>query len=225
MIAEDDAVLAGALLHMLENAGYSVEVFASGESAEAVLKREHFDLLLLDIGLPDLNGLELLQRLRSRGERIAVMLLTARDGITDRVRGFDLGADDYLVKPIAMLELLARVRAVLRRSRRFGDELNHGMLKMDLAAQRSWLGEEPLDLSAREWAVLEHLLKNVDCVVSKQKIVESLVSSQVELTSNAVEVYVSRLRDKIEPAGVHIRTVRGFGYMIESPATPAAWKD
>jgi DNA-binding response OmpR family regulator len=172
--------------------------------------------VLLDIGLPDVNGLEVLSRLRSRGSTLPVLLLTARDEVSDRVRGLDLGADDYLVKPFAIPELLARIRALLRRNHNLAGRLVHGPLIMDLNAQRAWIGNAPLELSAREWAVLEQLLKNVDKVVSKQQIVELLTKSDAALSFNAVEVYISRVRAKLEEAGVNIRTVRGFGYMLQS---------
>jgi two-component system OmpR family response regulator len=215
-LVEDDQALTDGLSRLLKGAQFRVESFSSGGAADEALQREHFDLLLLDIGLPDLNGLDVLSRLRSRGSAMPVLLLTARDEVSDRVRGLDVGADDYLVKPFAIPELLARIRALLRRNHNLAGRLVHGPLVMDLNAQRAWVGDVPLELSAREWAVLEQLLKNVDKVVSKQHIVELLTKSDATLSFNAVEVYISRVRAKLEQAGVNIRTVRGFGYMLQS---------
>ena len=216
VLVEDDVVLAAALSNVLEDAGMTVRAFAEGEPANALLLRESFDLLLLDIGLPDIDGFELLSRLRSRSCNIPVLLLTARDAISDRVHGFDLGADDYVVKPFAVDELMARVRSLLRRHPARPDRLTHGNLIMDVAAKRVWNGEQPLDLSVREWSVLEQLMKNPDRVISKQEMTEAIRASDTSLTPNAVEVYISRLRGKLEAANVRIRTIHGFGYMLES---------
>jgi len=145
-----------------------------------------------------------------------VLLLTARDKVDDRVHGLDLGADDYMVKPFAMPELTARVRALLRRSQsQAGPRVGHGPLTLDMAARRAFLGGAPLELAAREWSVLEVLLGRVERVVSKEAIIQAVAGWGEELSPNAIEVYVSRLRAKLEPAGIRIRTVRGFGYMLE----------
>lgn len=218
VLVEDDLVLAGALANVLEDAGMTVQAFAEGEPANALLLKESCDLLLLDIGLPDIDGFELLSRLRSRNCNIPVLLLTARDAISDRVHGFDLGADDYVVKPFAVDELMARVRSLLRRHPARPGRLTHGSLLMDLNAKRVWNGEQPLDLSVREWSVLEQLLKNPDRVISKQEMNEAIRGSDATLSPNAVEVYISRLRGKLEDCNVRIRTIHGFGYMLESPA-------
>jgi two-component system OmpR family response regulator len=145
-----------------------------------------------------------------------VLVLTARDALDDRVRGLDLGADDYMAKPFAMPELAARVRALVRRSQaQTGPKIVHGPLVLDTLARRAYLNGEPLDLAAREWAVLEVLLARIEKIVSKESIIQAVASWGEDLTPNAIEVYVSRLRAKLEPAGVRIRTVRGFGYMLE----------
>lgn len=221
MLVEDDLVLAGGLTQVLRDAGLTVHAFAQAEPADTLLQQENFDLLLLDIGLPGIDGFELLRRLRSRGNPMPVLLLTARDEISDRVHGFDLGADDYVVKPFAVDELMARVRSLLRRHPARAGKLTHGSLTMDLVAKRAWNGEQPLDLSGREWTVLEQLLKNVDKVVSKQAMSEALRGSDASLTQNAVEVYISRVRSKLETSGVRIRTIHGFGYLLESRSAGA----
>jgi two-component system OmpR family response regulator len=218
LIVEDDAPLASGLQRILEAEGHAVDVTARGEEAVLAAAQEKFDLVILDIGLPQMDGFEVLRRLRagSGGGPMPVLVLTARDAVDDRVRGLDLGADDYMVKPFAMPELTARVRALLRRSQAHGGpRIAHGPLQLDTVARRAFLRNEPLELAAREWAVLEVLLARVEKIVSKEAIIQAVASWGEELTPNAIEVYVSRLRAKLDAAGVKIRTVRGFGYMLE----------
>jgi DNA-binding response OmpR family regulator len=179
--------------------------------------------MILDLGLPDMDGFQTLQNLRSSGKRVPVLVLTARDAIGDRVRGLDLGADDYMTKPFAMLELTARVRALIRRcQQQAGPKIVHGPLTVDTVARRAYLSEQPLALAPREWAVLEVLLGRVDRIVSKESIIQAVADWDDELSINAVEVCVSRLRTKLEPAGIRIRGVRGFGYMLEEFQTSTA---
>jgi two-component system OmpR family response regulator len=217
LIAEDDATLADAVSQALRQQAFTVDIASSGAVALHALRQEHFDLVILDIGLPGVDGFEVLRRARAGGCRIPVLVLTARDAVEDRVQGLDLGADDYMVKPFALTELIARVRALLRRgASAAASRVVHGPLEIDKAAQRAWLCGEPLELSPREWTVLEALLQRVERVVTKELIIQEIAGWNGELTLNAVEVYVSRLRAKLEPAGIRIRTVRGFGYMIEA---------
>ena len=216
LIVEDDATLYEGLARLLRSEGYAVDVMSRGELAIQAAARERFDLVILDVGLPDIDGFEVLRRLRGGAQRMPVLLLTARDKVDDRVHGLDLGADDYLVKPFAMPELAARVRALIRRSQsQSGPRVGHGPLLLDMVARRAFLGGAPLELAAREWSVLEVLLARVERVVSKESIIQAVASWGDELSPNAIEVYVSRLRAKLEPAGIRIRTVRGFGYMLE----------
>ena len=220
LIVEDDAPLAAGLQRILEAEGHAVDVTARGEEAVLAASQEKFDLVILDIGLPQMDGYEVLRRLRTaaseRSGAAPVLVLTARDAIDDRVRGLDLGADDYMVKPFAMPELTARVRALLRRSQAHGGpRIVHGPLTLDTVARRAYLRGEPLELAAREWAVLEVLLGKVEKIVSKEAIIQAVAGWGDDLSPNAIEVYVSRLRAKLEPAGIRIRTVRGFGYMLE----------
>jgi two-component system OmpR family response regulator len=220
LIVEDDASLASGLRRMLEAEGHAVDVTARGEDAVFAASQERFDLVILDIGLPRMDGFEVLRRLRAAapagGGPTPVLVLTARDAVEDRVRGLDLGADDYMVKPFALPELTARVRALLRRSQAHaGPRIVHGPLALDTVARRAFLRGEPLELAAREWAVLEVLLAKVEKIVSKEAIIQAVAGWGDELSPNAIEVYVSRLRSKLEPAGIRIRTVRGFGYMLE----------
>lgn len=216
LIVEDDTALARGIARILEGEGHAVDVMASGEQAVLGARQERFDIVILDVGLPDIDGFEVLRRLRAAGERAPVLVLTARDALDDRIRGLDLGADDYMAKPFAMPELTARVRALVRRSQaQTGPKIVHGPLVLDTLARRAQLAGAPLELTAREWAVLEVLLARVEKIVSKESIIQAVANWGEELTSNAIEVYVSRLRAKLEPAGVKIRTVRGFGYMLE----------
>ena len=219
LIVEDDAPLASGLQRILEAEGHAVDVTARGEEAVLAASQEKFDLVILDIGLPQMDGFEVLRRLRAGvggSGPMPVLVLTARDAVDDRVRGLDLGADDYMVKPFAMPELTARVRALLRRSQAHGGpRIAHGPLQLDTVARRAFLKNEPLELAAREWAVLEVLLARVEKIVSKEAIIQAVAGWGDDLSPNAIEVYVSRLRSKLEPAGIKIRTVRGFGYMLE----------
>ena len=221
LIAEDDASLAAGLAQILGGEGHAVDVVRTGEHALLAMQSEHFDLVILDIGLPGVDGYEVLRRLRAAAVRTPVLVLTARDELEDRVRGLDLGADDYMAKPFAAPELAARVRALIRRSQaRVGPITTHGPLVLDTAARRAHLNGAPLELAAREWAVLEVLLTRVEKVVSKDTIIQAVAGWGEELSPNAIEVYVSRLRAKLEPAGLRIRTVRGFGYMLEEYKGP-----
>ncbi|MDA8107741.1 MAG: response regulator transcription factor [Betaproteobacteria bacterium] len=216
LIVEDDAALANGLRRILESEGYAVDVMPKGEQAVAAAQREHVDLMIVDVGLPGMDGFEVVRRLRAAGQALPVLVLTARDALDDRVHGLDLGADDYMPKPFALPELAARVRALIRRSgAQTGPRIVHGPLVVDTVARRAFLHGEPLLLAAREWAVLEVLLARVEKIVSKDAIIQAVANWGEELSPNAIEVYVSRLRAKLEPAGVRIRTVRGFGYMLE----------
>jgi two-component system OmpR family response regulator len=216
LLVEDDTSLADGIARILLGAGHAVEARATGSDALEATRSRRFDLMLLDIGLPGIDGYEVLRRLRSAQDATPVLVLTARDHVNERVYGLDLGADDYLAKPFAMAELGARVRALLRRVQmRSSPRITHGPLSLDKAARRAYLAGEPLDLTAREWAVLEVLLQKVEKIVSKDSIVHWVSGWDSDLSPNAVEVYVSRLRAKLEPAGIRIRTVRGFGYMLE----------
>ena len=216
LLVEDDVSLSDGIARILLGAGHAVDARTSGVEALEATQRGRFDLMLLDIGLPGIDGYEVLRRLRAAEDPTPVLVLSARDQIGDRVYGLDLGADDYLAKPFVMAELGARIRALLRRAHgQSSARITHGPLVMDKAARRAYLCGEHLDLTAREWAVLEILLEKAEKVVSKESIIQLVARWDDDLSLNAIEVYVSRLRAKLEPAGVRIRTVRGFGYMLE----------
>ena len=216
LIIEDDEVLADGLDRYLKQAGYSTEVVANGAHADSVLQSDSFDLVILDVGLPGLDGFEVLRRLRVRRQEIAVLMLTARDAVEDRVRGLDLGADDYLVKPFALVELEARLRAILRRGQASDNtQIAYGALSLDLEAKRAWLHGQAVRLTIREWQILEFLVLRAGKMVSKDQIVSALSASDDEVSYASVEVHISHLRQKIEPAGVRIRSIRGFGYYLD----------
>jgi len=211
-------MLADGLARSLRQAGYAVDWVDSAERAQLAVEHETFDLVILDIGLPGSDGFEWLRHLRKGARYVPVIVVTARDAVTERVRGLDLGADDYLVKPFSFDELEARVRALIRRGRvPTAPRVALGALSLDLVAREARVHGELLDLTAREWAIMELFVTQPGVALSKDRIVQSLSSWDEKLSHNAIEVYVSRLRTKLEPAGVRIRTVRGFGYMLETP--------
>jgi len=216
LVVEDDSVLAAALTRALNQSAYAVDLVADGEAANDALATTAYDLVVLDIALPKVDGLAVLRRLRDRRLQTPVLILTARDTLEDRVLGLDSGADDYLTKPFDLPELEARVRALIRRGQSGGASvLEHGSLVLDTAGRRATLGGEPLDLSARELGVLEVLMMRSGRVVNKEQLAEQLYGWDEEVGPNAIEVYVHRLRRKLEPAGVSIRTIRGLGYLLE----------
>ncbi|HQR52665.1 MAG TPA: response regulator transcription factor [Burkholderiales bacterium] len=218
LVVEDDPVLGDGIQRSLAGAGYAIDRVDSGTTADAALAVQDYDLVILDLGLPGMDGLEVLRRLRHRGGRAPVLILTARDAVGDRVTGLDRGADDYLVKPFDLAELEARARALLRRSQ-FGakTEIGFGPLIFDSVGRRASVNGQALELSAREIGVLEVLLARCGRVVAKEHLAERLSRWGEEIGANAVEVYVHRLRRKLEPSGVVIRTIRGLGYLIDKP--------
>ena len=217
LIAEDDQVLADGLLRTLRNSGAAVDHVTDGAQAEAALMTNtELDLLILDLGLPKMHGLEVLKRLRSRGSALPVLILTAADSVDERVKGLDLGADDYMAKPFSLQELEARVRALTRRSVGAASTLiKHGPLEYDQAGRVATMEGKMIDLSARELGLLEVLLLRSGRLVSKDQLVERLCEWGDEVSNNAIEVYIHRLRKKIEKGPVRIATVRGLGYCLE----------
>jgi len=217
LIAEDDAIIADGLARSLRQGGYAVDWAPNGLEADTALLTVTYDLLILDLGLPKLPGLEVLKRLRSRGAQVPVLILTALDGTGDRVKGLDLGADDYMVKPFELAELEARVRALTRRSAGTTPTIQCGQLTYDQVGRVAQIQGVTLDLSAREIGMLEILLTRVGRLVSKDQLVDHLCGWGEEVSHNAIEVYVHRLRKKLEAGGVKIATVRGLGYCLERP--------
>jgi two-component system OmpR family response regulator len=200
LIAEDDQVLADGLLRTLRSSGAAVDHVASGTEADAALMTNtEFDLLILDLGLPKMHGLEVLKKLRARGSSLPVLILTAADSVEQRVKGLDLGADDYMAKPFSLQELEARVRALTRRGLGTASSLiKHGPLTFDATGRVAYMNDQMIDLSARELSLLEALLQRAGRLVSKDHLVERLCEWGEEVSNNAIEVYIHRLRKKIE---------------------------
>jgi len=214
LLAEDDTLLGEGLYTGLKQDGYAVDWVRNGSEAEAALEVEHFDIAILDLGLPKQDGLQVLQKLRSRGNPIPVLILTARDSLDDRIKGLDIGADDYMTKPFDLEELNARMRALLRRSTgRAAPKLILGNITLDPAAHEISLKDQPIDLPPKEFSVLQTLMENAGRVISKTRLQETLYSWEQDVASNTLEVHIHHLRKKLG-SGL-IRTIRGVGYMIE----------
>ena len=218
LIVEDDLILADGLKSSLTQSGYAVDLMTSGTDADGVLAYQTFDLVLLDLDLPTLSGFEVLKRLRVRGNKTPVLILTANDDIDNRVKGLDLGADDYLSKPFNLAELEARVRALIRRGQAGGSAIiSVGKLQLDTTSRAATYNSASLNLSARELAVLEILMLKAGKVVNKEQMLEKLCNFDEVISDNALEVYLHRVRKKLEHSDISIRTIRGLGYLLESP--------
>jgi two-component system, OmpR family, response regulator len=216
-IVEDDLVLADGLKNSLMQSGYAIDLVSNGEDADGVLAYQTFDLILLDLSLPKLSGFEVLKRSRARGSKTPVLILTANDNLEDRVKGLDLGADDYLSKPFNLAELEARVRALIRRGQAGGSAMMMiGKLQFDTVNRVATYNGASLNLSARELAVLEILMLKTGKVVNKEQMLEKLCNFDEDISDNALEVYLHRLRKKLDHSDINIRTIRGLGYMLEA---------
>ena len=217
LIVEDETLIAAGVRQGLLRAGFVADIVGNADAARAALQAEGFDLAVIDIGLPREDGLQLVRTLRARRLALPLMMLTARDGISDRVSALDLGADDYLTKPFHVDELVARCRALIRRAHAAASSaLEFGRLHLDIARKEAFANAQPLDLTRREWSILECLVLSAGRLVTKDRLMSAVSDWTDELTPNAVEVYVSRVRAKIGDAA-QIRTVRGLGYQIREP--------
>ncbi len=217
LLVEDDAALARGVAALLKAGGQTLDCAADGETALSYAAEESYGLIILDIGLPGMSGFEVLKTLRARNCKIPILVLTARDSVPDRVKGLDLGADDYLLKPFDAKELEARVRALLRRSH--GDPaplLVFGALTIDRTKAVASVNGRPLDLRRKEWAVLEGLIASAGGILPKERLLSMVYGFDGEVAPNALEVHIARLRRKLEPDGPAIKTLRGVGYMIEA---------
>lgn len=213
LLVEDDPMIGESVRHGLRQDGFSVDWVRDGSAAETVLRNEVYDLVLLDLGLPKKQGLDVLKSLRAKGNRIPVMIVTARDAVPDRVAGLDSGADDYIVKPFDLDELAARIRAVLRRQAgRAEPVIEHGGLRLNPSTHEASVNGEPLILSAREFALLQALLDRPGAVLSRGQLEEKLYGWEEEVESNTIEVYIHSLRKKL--GADFIKNVRGVGYMV-----------
>jgi two-component system OmpR family response regulator len=219
LIVEDDLILKDGLERAFSKAGYAVDMISDGDAADQLLGYQAYDVIVLDCGLPKLNGFEVLKRLRARGNKTPVLILTALEDTQNRVKGLDLGADDYLTKPFDLAELEARIRALIRRGVSGGSaNIAFGALRFDTTHRQCFVKEVSLALSAREIALLELLMLKAGKVVSKNKILEHLCNWDDEISENAVEVIVSRLRKKLNEFNIEVRTVRGLGYLLAMQA-------
>jgi DNA-binding response OmpR family regulator len=221
LLIEDDALVADAIVRGLALAGFTVDHAASAELGHAALSHEHFDLAVVDIGLPGADGLSLLAALRQHGEATPVLILTARYTLADKIRAFELGADDFLMKPFEQAELAARCRALIRRANLAPSGMVRlGRLSIDLNGRQLQIDSQPIELTRREWILLESLAHNLGRIVTKERLMQALSGWEQDLTPNAVETHISRLRSKLAGAAV-IRTVRGLGYRLDEPSEPA----
>jgi two-component system OmpR family response regulator len=221
LLVEDDQPLAASIAGALGAQGWRVDISPLGEPVPASLLRDDYDALVLDIGLPGIDGLETLRRVRAQGSRLPVLMLTARDTVEQRVHGLEIGADDYLVKPFAPVELVARLRALTRRhENRQAEVLSVGRLRFDPKALRAWVGDAPGDapvkLSRRECDILQYLMLKAGRVVQREQLVTLVPGWSGATSDNALDLLVSRLRTKIDVAGVRLRTVRGLGYLLDT---------
>jgi two-component system response regulator TctD len=221
LIVEDDSPLAESIATAMRERGWRVDVSDRGEPVPASLLQDAYDVLVLDIGLPGIDGLETLRRVREQGSLLPVLMLTARDAVEDRVVGLECGADDYLVKPFALSELLARLRAIVRRhALRSSETLILASLRFDSAAQRAQIDDRSIHLSLRECIVLQYLMLKTGQIVPRDQLAALVPGWDASTSNNALELLVSRLRSKVEPAGVRLRTVRGLGYLLEPVQSP-----
>jgi two-component system, OmpR family, response regulator len=219
LLVEDNDTLAEGLSTILRGSGYAVDVVSDGLSAEAVAAAQSFDLIILDLNLPEMDGLDVLRSIRARQNQAAVMILTARGTPEERVRGLDLGADDYLTKPFDISELEARIRVLLRRQAGLrSSRVEFGGLTFDLTSRTFAAGGRPVDIPARELALLELLFMRAGKVVSKDAIIGSLTGFDDDLSANAIEQYVSRLRRRLHAHGLTVKTARGIGYYLDTAA-------
>lgn len=219
LVVEDNKTLADGLVAVLRGNGFAVDRVHDGLSAHAALAAENFDLVVLDLSLPEMDGLDVLRQMRASGNDSAVLVLTARGDLDERIRGLDLGADDYMTKPFAVAELEARIRVLLRRKSGLRSaNIAFGELEFDTGSRTLSAGGRPIEVPARELSLLETLMRRAGTVVSKQAIIESLAAFDDDLSANAVEQYVSRLRRKLSAYGLTIRTARGLGYYLDKAA-------
>ncbi|WP_285260704.1 response regulator [Halopseudomonas bauzanensis] len=217
LLVEDDPELADSLTRALKAGGWTVDTLHDGVAADLALRSEDYALAILDVGLPRMDGFEVLRQLRERRQTLAVLILTARGEVSDRVRGLNLGADDYLAKPFELSELEARVNALLHRSLMGGERQQRcGALIYDLTDRRFTLNDDALQLPSREHAVLENLITRPGRMLNKEQLASKVFGLDQDASPEAIEIYISRLRRKLEGSNVRIVTFRGLGYLLEA---------
>ena len=224
LVVEDEKRIADFLSRGLQGAGYAVDTSSTGGGALDCIHSADYDLVILDLMLPDMDGLELLAKIRNRKLGPPVLIVSARGALDDRVKGLELGADDYLVKPFAFVELLARVRALLRRGQPAPEKLQVADLSLDCIRRKVTRGGENIELAPKEFGILEYMMRNKGRPLSRTMIVEHVWDMAYDGLTNIVDVYIRHLRTKIDDRFPHklIQTVRGIGYMIEAPDKQAA---
>lgn len=216
LIVEDNLKLANGLKQLLADSGYSIDLVGDGESALAATTALNYDLVILDLSLPDLSGLRVLEQIRDKKNTVPVLILTARGSLDDRIKGLDIGADDYMSKPFEWSELEARVRALLRRSLAVKtSKLEFGKINLDLKGNQVLVNNAPIDIPAREINVLRELMIANGRIISKSRLIESLSSFDDDISENAIEQYISRLRKRISRYDLTIKTARGLGYFLQ----------
>lgn len=221
LVVEDEKRIADFLSRGLQSAGYAVDVVHTGEEATERVHSTEYDLVILDLGLPDMDGLQVLQKIKNRKSQSPVLILSARDSVDDRVKGLETGADDYLVKPFAFVELLARARVLLRRGQPTPERLQVGDLALDCIRRKVTRSNENIELAPKEFSILEYMMRNRGRPLSRTMIVEHVWDMDYDGLTNIVDVYIRHLRSKIDdkfPLKM-IRTVRGIGYMLDAPET------
>jgi two-component system OmpR family response regulator len=219
LLVEDNKALSEGLVAILRGSGYAVDVVHDGASANAVIATETFDLVILDLNLPEMDGLDVLRSMRARQNKAAVLILTARGTQEEKIKGLDLGADDYMIKPFDISEFEARVRVLLRRQAGIRSSLvSYGNVSFDLNSRTFSAGGITVDIPARELGLLEILFMRAGKVVAKEAIIQSLTAFDDDLSANAIEQYVSRLRKRLAPHGLTVRTARGIGYYLDKMA-------
>jgi two-component system OmpR family response regulator len=217
LVVEDDFALSEVLVFSLRQVGHAVDRIDDGIAADTLLRHERFDLIVLDLSLPKMDGLDVLRRFRAQGSATPVLILSARDADEERVQGLDSGADDYLVKPFSINELEARVRALLRRTRNVNSSrMHHAQLAFDTVSRTVTIDDVAIDLSAREVSLLEALFVHFGQIVSKERLLEQVYGYEGDVGLNTIEVYIHRLRKKIVGSGVSLRTIHGRGYVLET---------
>ena len=216
LLVEDDLMLTDGLKDIFAKTGYGLDHVPSAELAITASRMTRYDLLVVDLGLPRMDGITLIRTLRQAQHKMPILILSARDSINDRVKGLNEGADDYMLKPFAGAELIARVQALIRRSQSMAhSQMTLGPLTLDTSSQEAQLNQTPLHLTRREWHLLEALMLAAPKVIAKEKLADSLSQWDKEISINAVEIYISRLRNKLQGNDIEIRTLRGVGYRLE----------